>query len=371
MPLSLKTTLFSELLLSEEVSPEISKEYFDAFRPPDAPTRFSFNLNTSALRERSSHDIFQSDSSQGCRLQFQESTPTRVLEPSLFEGYHAKEVVISLQFLKRYFPVHLTCDSLDEHIRYVSPPAKLINLINRMKLHLHIEDLLCQSFKEFARNIRARQGLRAGHRADQSYGTKSSQVSIQRSVYYGNNRIRIISQKALEKKEKALIHLMWATSIDNIKLRLAAMGDLSSESNPQFALHVSFMPRDEKRTIVISIDFEGAPDNRPAYSLGRYIKTINVVPQESDIIQCVSRNDVRSLQILFDKREASALDVDPQGFSLLSVSILSTSVRTIVLGTYLRCVHALILSTSCLVDAPSFLDVQRGSKAASILDLIE
>lgn len=334
MPPSLEATPFSELLLSEEASPGVSEGYFDAFRPPNALTSFPFDLSAGDLQESSGHDIFQLHSSQCRPLQSQESTPTRVLERSLFEGCHAEEVVMPLQFLKRYFPVHLTYDSLCEHVRSASPPAELIDLVNRMELHLHIEDLLCQSFEESARNIRARQGVRAGHGADQSYGTESSQASIQRSVYCGNNRIRNISQKALEKKGKALVHLMWATPVGNIKLRLAAMGDLSSESNPQFVLQVSFVPRDEKRTTGISIDFEGAPDNRPAYSLGRYIKTINVVPQESDVIQCVSRNDVRSLQILFDKREASALDVDPQGFSLLSVSILSTSVRTIVLGTY-------------------------------------
>ena len=312
---------FPDPFLVEETSPGVFERYFDAFRPPNGSTSFPFDLNADSIQESNGHDVFQSNSSQGRPLQLQESTPTRVLESFLFEDFHAEEVVMPLHLLKLNFPVHLTCDLLSNHVRSASPPAELFESINRMQLHLHIEDLLCQSFEDSARSIRTRQGVRAGHGADQPYSTDSSQATIQRSRYFANNHVRQNSQKALKSKGKTLGHLMWAVPVGTIKLCLAATGDRSSESSSQSVLHVSFMPKNEKRTTGISIDFEGALDARPAYSLGRYIKTMNVVPQESEVIKFVSRNDVCSLRILFDKREASALDVDPQGFSLLSVSI--------------------------------------------------
>ena len=90
------------------------------------------------------------------------------------------------------------------------------------------------------------------------------------------------------------------------------------------------MPTDEKRTTGITINFQRTQDALLRTALSRSIKSINVVPKDSEVIQCISRNDLRSLQILFDKREASPLDVNPQGRSLLSESLSSCTFPRIV-----------------------------------------
>ena len=48
---------------------------------------------------------------------------------------------------------------------------------------------------------------------------------------------------------------------------------------------------------------------------------LNLVPESSEVIRRVSRNDLLGLQKQFDNREASPLDVDPRGYSSLSVSL--------------------------------------------------
>ena len=337
-----------ESSLSEAVTPGFSDVCFDAIQPLDAPNSFPFDLNSDSLQGSSSHGKFQSFASLSSPLLSQRKTPTKALESSVFEGGHIEEVVLPLHLLKIYFPVYLSCESLGEHVRSASPPAELYELVNRMELHRHIEDLLCQSFEESARSIRARQGIKAGPGIDVLNGTTSSHTSIQRSRANTNNCVKQSSQQVLPRKAKVLHHLMWAVSMGTIRLSLTSGEDMPSESGSQSAIHVSFMPRDEKRTTGICINFEGDPDARPRYPLSQCIKTINVIPQNSEIIQCVSRNDVRSLQLLFDKREASALDVDPQGFSLLSVSIpyTSKSVLTIVQRTYYSS------SMPCIMDVP-------------------
>ena len=50
------------------------------------------------------------------------------------------------------------------------------------------------------------------------------------------------------------------------------------------------------------------------------ITPFNVVPDDSAIIQCVRKNDLRGIQTLFDLGAASARDVDSRGTSLLHVS---------------------------------------------------
>ena len=80
---------------------------------------------------------------------------------------------------------------------------------------------------------------------------------------------------------------------------------------------ISFMPRAMERTPGIRVRISrmiGGPPISPQ------IDTFNVVPDDSAIIQCVRRNDLRGIQTLFDHGAASARDVDSRRISLLHVS---------------------------------------------------
>ena len=80
---------------------------------------------------------------------------------------------------------------------------------------------------------------------------------------------------------------------------------------------ISFMPRSVDRTPGIRVRISkiiGGPAISPQ------INTFNVVPDDSAIIQCVRKNDLRGIQTLFDSGAASARDVDSRGISLLNVS---------------------------------------------------
>ena len=79
---------------------------------------------------------------------------------------------------------------------------------------------------------------------------------------------------------------------------------------------ISFMPLAMERTLgvrVRSFRTMGGPAISPQ------IETFNVVPDDSAIIQCVRKNDLRGIQTLFDLGAASARDVDSRGISLLQV----------------------------------------------------
>lgn len=55
-------------------------------------------------------------------------------------------------------------------------------------------------------------------------------------------------------------------------------------------------------------------------SLPPQLTTLSVVPYDSKIMQYVKKGDLKSVRDLLERKLASARDVDPGGFSLLSVS---------------------------------------------------
>ena len=308
-----------------QASHEAPDLLYDISQLPDPLYSFPFDLSAPSLQESRSHASPQGLGREISPLRSHESVNTRVLDPSIFEGSSPEEAVLPLRLLKIDFPVHLDRDSMGEYVGSASPLANLFHFINSIQLSLEIEDLLCQCFEMSARIIRKRQAARIGRATGIFDGAGLSEASTQRSRPHSNNRMRRNNQLTQGTERKVTHYAMWGMSKGIIKVRLTSRAGTSAiglESESQSMLSVSFMPRDEKRTTGITINFDQVQDACFRTTLSRRIKTFNVVPKDSEVIQCVSRNDLRSLQMLFDKREASPLDVDPKGFSLLSVCLL-------------------------------------------------
>ena len=84
-----------------------------------------------------------------------------------------------------------------------------------------------------------------------------------------------------------------------------------------YLITISFLPRAIERTTGICVRSSrimGGPAIPPQ------VRPLNVVPDDSAIIQCVRNNDLKGIQTLFDLGAASARDVDSRGISLLYVS---------------------------------------------------
>ena len=304
----------------------------DVSRLPESPKGFSFDLNSSPLHGNGSHGDCQGLARENSPLRSHESADTRVIDPFTFEGSNPEELVLPLQLLKNSFPSHLARDSLGDYVGNLSL-ANFFDLVNNLQLSFEIEDLLCQCFEMSARSIRERQMGRTGCEFGISNCSRALKASTERSRFQSDDQIGRNGQMILGMGGQVTHHLVWAVSEGIIKLRLTSKLDrpvAGLESRPQNMLRLSFMPIDEKRTTGIAINFQRTQDALLRTALSRRIKSINVVPKDSEVIQCIKRNDLRSLQILFDKREASPLDVDPQGCSLLSASLLSCTFPKIV-----------------------------------------
>lgn len=85
-----------------------------------------------------------------------------------------------------------------------------------------------------------------------------------------------------------------------------------------YQIIVSFMPWTTERTTGVRARLSrmmGGPAISPQ------INTFNVIPDDSAIIQCVCKNDLRGIQTLFDLGAASARDVDSRGRSLINYAM--------------------------------------------------
>ena len=89
------------------------------------------------------------------------------------------------------------------------------------------------------------------------------------------------------------------------------------------SVNVSFFPDAKIRTTGVSVTFVRMPEITTSKPIPWHITTVNVVPENAEIIRCVQQGNLHAVRRLFQKGEASARDVDPRGFSLLSVGKLS------------------------------------------------
>ncbi|KIY03744.1 uncharacterized protein Z520_00435 [Fonsecaea multimorphosa CBS 102226] len=90
--------------------------------------------------------------------------------------------------------------------------------------------------------------------------------------------------------------------------------------NPSIhSVSISYLPRPRAHTraLGLSLTLQSPFDVRQQSGICTGLKTVNVIPQDSDAFKCIKRNDLSGLQKLFNLGQASPFDVDPEGGSLL------------------------------------------------------
>lgn len=107
-----------------------------------------------------------------------------------------------------------------------------------------------------------------------------------------------------------------AQSMFTIELGTAGSGCYPVGSD---VITVWSIPNTYQRTIGLSVSF-ALDVSSFGCRISPHIRTFNVVPIGSSIIRCVVQNDLEGVKKLFAEGQASPLDVDPKGNSLLQVS---------------------------------------------------
>ncbi len=215
----------------------------------------------------------------------------------------------------------IKCFYPSEHARH-SSTSILDNLSRNRWLELELEDLLCWSCESFVKAVRKLRSIRKGRNDLLDEENDNSSKSQKSSSPSGRANGKTWSESNL-----LVRRIDYSLSVSRAGVLRATLGTLSNEeTNPNTSdgfliLNLAFMPTENERTRGISVTFVRTVNEFAGPCISSYIKVFNVVPDDSKIMVCVSRNDLLSIQKLFEKGEASSTDVDKFGVSLLSVRI--------------------------------------------------
>ena len=197
---------------------------------------------------------------------------------------------------------------------------RLLDIISSEWLRLELDNVIGWIFETVSKNIRQ-------HQARRRIGNSASPFEESREPPAHQGRT---GSEIKTKDEVQIVGTSYALSKSHKGVLRATLGNFPSRetsANTQRALKVSFIPKERRRTIGLCATFNNVMNEVNGPRMSPRLRTFNVVPDDSEIIRCVERNDLNGLQTLFDKREASPTDVDSRGFSLLSVSVYSENGR--------------------------------------------
>ncbi len=294
---------------------------FASTKHSDPQNSFTYNPTSPLLREQTirSHLVPQQDSRSRYDLASSSTGSCITLE-----GANPEDIVSPLQALESVFPMHLVRHDLEEYLYSDSHLASLLDMANSTWLHLEIEEILGWSYEMSARRLRQRQTSR------QDYDSNIRPENSNHKSYHNAGRGRPDAQGMYNSQVFPSTKLRLKSSLTRVTpggtLKVQLWKELQTHLNvgnpePHDWLRVTFIPREDKRSKGVTVELPTAQSPFPRPRICPRIKAFNFVPSDSEVIRCVSRNDLSGLRKLFDDRKASPLDVDPRGYSLLSASL--------------------------------------------------
>ena len=248
----------------------------------------------------------------------------RVILPN---GGDPEEIVTSLRLARAHLLMSSDGTMLNRNFSRGSTRDSLRHLLCSGWLLNELENLLCWSYEASARAIRQRQLAKNGALED---------TYSKRSEIHNDNHETLWTEAKLHRRSSALsgpqikLTSTWSSHMPNstVNIRLRTVTSqhliLDDKESPS-VLEMYSIPIAAHRTRGISAIFVNPLAEKQCHGISPQIRTFNVVPEGSEIIQCVRNNDLRGVQNLFDQGKASPSDVDPRGFSLLSASALRHS----------------------------------------------
>ncbi len=271
---------------------------------------------------RTNHDILRPACRRSLYTKVQDDDNTinnPDLGPIILENGDAESLILPLELCKSRLIRSLDHPLLQRMVIGEPVLARLIKLLQSQWLLGAMDELLCWAYGMAASSFR--QLLGASHDFD-VYSVPVKKLIDKRGI-------RPIGASETRKNTAASLwqatsrsQLLVASSTGTLNVRYSSVSGTDPgliQSERLLAFTIAFMPRSKERTIGVSIMFSESQDTVGAQKMSPYICAFNVIPKDSAIIKSVLRNDLEEVRNLFASGEASPLDVDPDGFSLLSV----------------------------------------------------
>ena len=242
----------------------------------------------------------------------------QALDPGIEEDSEAESIVSLLLLLKYLVFPHLNTafQKYEYHESSLSDPfcSDWCEWV-----FLDVEELLELYLEESLRSIRKRRTARV---QSSLLSRCSLNLNERRQGFECSDRPQRLSnptEATVATKMRTIFFRHCFTPMGQIVLKVRKglsnpSGEEGIDSN--YLITISYLPRALEPTPGICVRSSRMMGGS---AISPQIKTFNVVPDDSAIIQCVRKNDLRGIQTLFDLGAASARDVDSRGISLLHV----------------------------------------------------
>ena len=193
-------------------------------------------------------------------------------------------------------------------MKYFRQP-RLIVPINSDLLTNEIEDLLCWIISSCQRAV-------AQGQIDKEIFDGQALLSI--PVHQRSSRDRHFPVHRTATQGETLIETLESRALHMFTIELSIAGTGCYPVGPD-VITLCSIPNHRRRTTGLLVSFAL---NTPPFGarISPHIRTFNVVPTGSSIITSIRENDLERVQKLFAEGQASPLDVDSRGNSLLQVS---------------------------------------------------
>ena len=231
-------------------------------------------------------------------------------------------MVTPLNFMDSHLPDSLNHPLLDWYTIKGSTLSDLLALVYSDYLAQEIEGLLAIAMEAGAKAIRQRQAVRNGLQIDKPSDMTTAKSMLNEVEVASNRRVALGEYSGRVPQTKESSYLLSVTSGGVLRIEYVPEADQNLSSSAQKSagvLKIFSLPQTRRRTMGVLVTFDHYKRVSLTPRLSPYIQTFNVVPRDSQIIQYILQNDVQGVRRLFEAKLASPMDVDPCGFSLLSV----------------------------------------------------
>ena len=234
----------------------------------------------------------------------------------------AKAAIRPLQLMEQHLQMSSDHSRLQWNRSDGSTIHHLYNLLKSRCISVQLDQLLLQTYEASARAQRRKITNRKTG-PDSGLGQDSENLDHSIQTMRTDRALAQRERAIMEKKVKVTSYWLsvWPQGTLSVRLKTAGReSSITQSSQPLWVLSITSMPKASGRTNGLTAQFVSPFRDDDSPSIPPCISTINLVPEDSEIIRCISRNDVSNVKRIFGMQEASPQDLDPYGFSLLSVS---------------------------------------------------
>ncbi|MCJ1405080.1 hypothetical protein MMC11_008306, partial [Xylographa trunciseda] len=233
------------------------------------------------------------------------------LDHAIFLSTDPEMVIMSLLLLQKAISPLLGAST--HKVRYInsSTSRDLANIVDSNWLRSEIENLVCLGHEAASSSIRQRQALKPSRESGEN-----AELLVE------DHSNDVLASLTHAPRSKCSDYFVYNLPTGNLRIQLNEVSKEHSgfvNGEISYKTQVYFVPNPQICTTGVSAFFSRI--NMTHGSVPAQITTFNVVPQDAEIIRCVSKRDIEGVRRLFDRKQASARDVDPDGFSLLSYAM--------------------------------------------------